>query len=136
MRKSLYSLLVMLSSMAAFSQCDSTAYLAQRAMSAEFISDGQSYRALLFGDQLAEFETTFFGNSTYRISVLAGMEEEQLIFSMFDKENNKLFSNEEFQNAPYWDFEVESTLDIRLEAKLDKTKQSSGCAVLLIGFEK
>jgi hypothetical protein len=117
-------------------QCDSTAHYAREFMNDNFVPDGQSYRALIFDGQVAEFETTFFGNSTYRISAYSGMEEEQLIFSLYDEENNLLFTNEKFQNSPYWDFEIESTLDVRLEAKLDKTKQSSGCAVLLIGFEK
>jgi hypothetical protein len=105
-------------------------------MSDNFIPDGQSYRALLFGDQVAEFETTLFGNSKYRIAAYAGMEKEQLVLTMYDEENNILFSNEDFENSPYWDFEVESSLKVRLEAKLDKTKQTSGCAVLLIGFER
>jgi hypothetical protein len=117
-------------------QCDSTATLADSFMSDNFIPDGQSYRALLFGDQVAEFETTLFGNSKYRIAAYAGMEKEQLVLTMYDEENNILFSNEDFENSPYWDFEVESSLKVRLEAKLDKTKQTSGCAVLLIGFER
>lgn len=117
-------------------QCDSTAALAHHYLNEEFIPDGQSYRALVFDSQIAEFETTFFGNSTYRIAAYGGMEQGQLIFSLYDEEDNLLFSNEEYQNSPYWDFEIESTLDVRLEAKLDKTKQSSGCAVLLVGFEK
>jgi hypothetical protein len=110
--------------------------MARTFMSDDFVPDGQSYRALIFDGQVAEFETTFFANSTYRIAAFSGMEKEQLIFSLYDQENNLLFSNEEHQNSPYWDFEIESTLDVRLEAKLDKTKQSSGCAVLLVGFEK
>jgi len=128
--------LVIAASSQLLAQCDSTASYAQEFMDDNFISDGQSYRALIFDDQLAEFETTFFGKSKYRIAAYTGMEEEQLIFSLYDEENNLLYSNEKHQNSPYWDFEVESTLNVRLEARLDKTKQSSGCAVILIGFEK
>ncbi|HKL39028.1 MAG TPA: hypothetical protein VJ894_00015 [Cryomorphaceae bacterium] len=128
--------LVIAASSQLLAQCDSTASYAQEFMDDNFIPDGQSYRALIFDDQLAEFETTFFGKSKYRIAAYTGMEEEQLIFSLYDEENNLLYSNEKHQNSPYWDFEVESTLNVRLEARLDKTKQSSGCAVILIGFEK
>jgi len=120
----------------ALAQCDSTAHYAREFMNDNFVPDGQSYRALIFDEQIAEFETTFFGNSTYRISAFSGMEKEQLIFSLYDQDDNLLFTNEKHQNSPYWDFEIEKTLDVRLEAKLDKTKQSSGCAVLLVGFEK
>lgn len=117
-------------------QCDSTASKARQFMNDSFIPDGQSYRALVFDDQIAEFETTFFGNSTYRIAAYSGEAREQLIFSLYDQEDNLIYTNEAHQNSPYWDFEIESTLSVRLEAKLDKTKQSSGCAVLLVGFEK
>ena len=136
MRSILIGILFLLGAVQLSAQCDSTAYLAHKFITDEYISDGQAYRALLFGDQVAEFETTLFGNSAYRIAAFSGTEDDQLIFSMFDEENNLLFTNEDFENAPYWNFETESTLHVRLEAKLDKTKQSSGCAVLLVGFEK
>ncbi len=136
MRQSFFSLLFAILGFGAFAQCDSTASLAGKYMPNEFIPDGQSYRALLFGDQLAEFETTFFGQSTYRIVAFGGFEDQQLLFSLYDEENNLLFSNENYENSPYWDFEIESTMRVRLEAGLDKMKQSSGCAVLLVGFER
>jgi len=120
----------------ASAQCDSTAVIASKFMDKEFISDGQSYRALIFDDQIAEFTTTLYGNSTYRIVGVAGLEKEQIHFSVYDEEDNLLFNNAEYQNSPYWDFEINSTLDCRIEAKLDLVKQKSGCAVLLIGFEK
>lgn len=117
-------------------QCDTTAHYAQKYLKENFVPDGQSYRALLYDDQLAEFETTFFGNSTYRVVAFSGLEKEQLIFSLYDEEDNLLFTNKEHKNSPYWDFEIESSLSVRLEAELDQTKQSSGCAVILVGFEK
>ena len=117
-------------------QCDTTAHYARAYMTDDFVSDGQSYRALLYGDQLAEFHTTLFGGSKYRIVSFSGREKGQLIFSLYDQEDNLLFSNEGFENAPYWDFEVDESLDCRLEAHLDEVKQTSGCIVLLIGFER
>jgi len=120
----------------ASAQCDSTASVASKYLGDGFVSDGQSYRALIFDDQIAEFTTTLYGNSTYRIVGIAGLEKEQMHFSIYDEEDNILFSNAEHQNSPYWDFEINSTLDCRIEAKLDLVKQKSGCAVLLIGFEQ
>ena len=119
-----------------FAQCDSTAWYANQYMHKDFVSDGQSYRALLFDDQIAEFNTTFYGGSTYRIVAFAGMKKEQLQFTLYDQEGNALFSNQEFENSSYWDFEFSSTIEGRIEAKLDPAKQKSGCAVLLIGFER
>lgn len=117
-------------------QCDSTAYYADRYMSQEFISDGQSYRALIFDDQVAEFNTTFFSGARYRIVGFSGFDKDQLIFTLYDEEDNMLFSNEQYKNTPYWDFEFNATMTGRIEARLDVMKQTSGCAVLLIGFER
>lgn len=120
----------------AFSQCDSTAYLATRILGDSYVSDGQVYRALIYDDQEAEFYTTFYGGAKYRIVSMVGLEKEQLIFSLVDEEQNVLFTNEDHNNSPYWDFEFESTIEGKIQAKLDLTKQNSGCAVLLIGFER
>jgi len=121
---------------ASFAQCDSTASYANQYMHKNFVSDGQSYRALLFDDQVAEFSTTFYAGSTYRIVSFAGLEKEQLQFTLYDQEGNALFSNKDYQNSTYWDFKFNSTIEGRIEAKLDLAKQKSGCAVLLIGFER
>lgn len=138
MKNITYALLVfsILASFHTMGQCDNTAELANKYLTNDFISDGQSYRALLYDDQIAEFQTTFYGGARYRIVSFSGMEEEQLIFSLYDQEDNLLFTNEDFKNSPYWDFEFKSTMTGRIEAKLDDLKQSSGCAVLLIGFER
>jgi hypothetical protein len=47
-----------------------------------------------------------------------------------------LFSNSQFSNADYWDFVVESSINVLVEARLDPNRISSGCAVLLIGFRE
>lgn len=120
----------------AFAQCDSTAHYAAQYMQKNFVSDGQSYRALLFDDQVAEFNTTFYGGSKYRIVAFAGMEKNQLQFSLYDQEGNQLFTNKEHENSNHWDFVIKDTMEGRIEARLDLTKQKSGCAVLLIGFER
>lgn len=120
----------------ASAQCDTTVTYAERYMSEQFVPDGQTYRALIFDDQIAEFHTTFYGGSVYRIIGFSGLEKEQLIFSLYDRDDNLLYTNEDYQNAPYWDFEFKSTVTGRIEARLDQMKQTSGCAVLLIGFER
>lgn len=101
-----------------------------------FISDGQVYRAFLDEEQAAEFEITLYGGSTYRIAASAGIDDNYLIFEIYDKERNLLFTNMDYNNAPYWDFKVESTIDCYVEAKLDMNKKLSGCAIMMIGFEK
>jgi hypothetical protein len=127
-----------LSFFAASAQCDSIARVCARHITAQYISDGQQYRALLLNsEETAEFKTTFFGNTVYRLAGCSGNSDGNLIFNIYDEENHLLFSNATQKNAPYWDFKVRNSVDVRIEANLDPAKNSSsGCAVLLIGFKQ
>jgi hypothetical protein len=80
------------------------------------IPDGQFYRALLQGDEVAEFGLTLFGGTTYRVAACSGDSDGALVFSVYDKERNLLFTNKEHGNAPYWDLAVANTLDVTVEA--------------------
>ena len=118
-------------------QCDTVAnFCHQSNFTVEYVSDGQNYRAFLFGDQEAEFETTFFGGVTYRIAACTGFSQGDLIFSVKDQNNNVLFDSIENQNSPYWNFKVENTITVKISAKLDDLENSSGCATILIGFKQ
>jgi hypothetical protein len=101
-----------------------------------YISDGQQYKALLNGEEVAEFHATFYGGSTYRVVGCTGTSEGNLKFSIYDKERNMLFSNADFNNTPYWDFKFNSTIDCIIEAELDGKNLTSGFAILLIGFKQ
>ena len=121
--------------------CDSIAgiagsYLNSGTENSIFISDGQVYRAFLQDEEAAEFNTTFFGGSTYRIAVSAGQREDYVIFEIWDEQDMLLFSNVDQSNAPYWDFKITNTLDCIIEANLNPNNSASGCAVLLVGFKQ
>jgi len=120
----------------AFAQCDTIADGCARHITRGFISDGQEYRALLLDQEVAEFGATFYGGSTYRIAACSGMSDGNLVFSLFDKERNLLFTNSEYKNSPYWDFKFDYTIDCIIEAQLSGGSAASGCAVLLIGFKQ
>ena len=126
---------VLLISGSAYSQCDTIATICNKHMSTDFVSDGQQYRALLRTDEVAEFDVTLFGGSKYRISACSGLSDGNLIFTILDQERNILYSNNEYQMSPYWDFEIGSTIDAIIEARLKPSEAESGCAVLLIGFQ-
>lgn len=102
------------------------------------ISDGQTYRALLRGDQKAEFRTTLFEGTTYRIAACSDTSASgNLIFTVKDKERNKLFSNADHGIPPFWNFKVPHTMDVIIQAKLaPSANRASGCAVLLVGFKE
>lgn len=117
-------------------QLDATVQLCQEHMNLPFISDGQSYTALLNGDEVAEFYATFYGESTYRIIGNSGNTEGNLIFSVYDQDRNLLFTNRDYDNVTYWDFEFDYTMDCIIEAQLDLKNAPSGIAVLMIGFQQ
>lgn len=119
-------------------QCDTIANICAKHIISTFISDGQQYRALLLNsEETAEFQTTFFGETTYRIAACSGTSDGNLIFNIYDQDRHLLFTNRDKKNAPYWDFKVKSTLETIIEAQLDANKNpGSGCAVMLIGFKQ
>lgn len=143
MKHILTSLLFVLFSGLTFGQeCDSLANVCYKYLSIDansgkiFISDGQVYKAFVDAEQSAEFKVTLYGGSLYRIAATAGDKGNYVIFSVYDKDRNLLFTNEEFENKPYWDFKIDSTLDCYIEARLDLDKKVSGCIVVLLGFQK
>jgi hypothetical protein len=119
-------------------QCDSIANICAKHIISTFISDGQQYRALLLNsEETAEFRSTFFGETTYRIAACSGTSDGNLIFNIYDQDRNLIFTNRKQKNAPYWDFKVKSTIETIIEAQLDANRNpGSGCAVILIGFKQ
>jgi len=117
-------------------QLDSTLNLCKSKMVLPFVTDGQTYTALLNGDEVAEFHTTFYGESIYRIVGYSGSSEGNLIFSVYDRERNLLFTNYDYENSAYWDIEFDYSMDCIIEARLDSKNVTSGFAVLLIGFQQ
>lgn len=136
MKKVVFTLFIACLAMLSHAQCDSLANSCEKHINANYINDGQAYRALITTGEIAEFKTTLFGGNTYRIAACSGSADGNLIFRMLDQEKNLLFTNEEFSNSPYWDFVIENTMVVSIEANLDATRASSGCAVVIIGFKK
>lgn len=117
-------------------QIDTVMRFCSKFVKAPFISDGQQYKALLSEDETAEFHITFYGGSTYRLSGASSGKGGKLIFSVYDKERNLLFSNKDHNFPYYWDFKFKCTMDCIVEAELDSKSTSSGLAILLIGFKQ
>src|ERR1035437_1522355 len=95
---------------------DTVSNICAKHLESQFISDGQQYKALLMNtDETAEFHTTLYGGTLYRIAACSGLRDGDLVFSVYDTdtERNLLFTNKDFKNAPFWDFKVNSTLDCR-----------------------
>lgn len=136
MKKVVFTLLMSVLSLLSYSQCDSLAGSCEKHITQTYITDGQAYRALLNGTEIAEFSTTLFGGNTYRIAACSGNSDGNLVFRLYDQDKNLLFTSQDFGNSPYWDFVIENTMVVTLEANLDASRSSSGCAVIIIGFKK
>ena len=130
-----------------------------------YLSDGQNYRALLKGNEIAEFHTTFYDENTYRIAACTDVGG-SLIFTIKDPKDNVLFTNKDHENAPYWDLEFNATLECKIIIQLppetqelargsvtaketetntepDSLKKAKGttpqvsvCSVLIIGYKQ
>ncbi len=117
-------------------QADVVLNLCTQHLQSPYISDGQEYKTLLSGEDVAEFHTTFYGGTTYRIVGNTGTEEGNLIFTVYDKNRNVLFSNDDYNNSSYWDLKFNSTVDCIIEARLNNEKVTSGYVLMLIGFKQ
>jgi hypothetical protein len=117
-------------------QSDTLVKLCTQFLKSPYISDGQQYKALLNGNEIAEFKATFYGGSTYRIAAASGVKLGNIMFSVYDNERNLLFTNKKYQNVPFWDFKFASTVDCIIEAELDSKSLKSGFALMLIGFKQ
>lgn len=143
MKKILGILLISLFVNSSFAQeCDSLSAICYEYLKTDkknnktFISDGQVYQAFVDVEQTAEFKVTLFGGSFYRIASTAGKRDNYVIFNVYDKDRNLLFTNEDYDNKPYWDFKIENTMDCYVEARIDIDKKVSGCIVVLLGFQR
>lgn len=126
----------LLSVLDARAQADTLMRFCARHIPSDYISDGQVYQTPISANESAEFTVTFYGGSTYRLAACAGLEDGNLIFTVYDNDRNELFSNIDHNDSPYWDFKFSSTVDCYIEARLsDKSPYDSGFAILLIGFK-
>ena len=136
MKRIAYIVLLLIVPLFGQAQLDSIMELCTQHLDLAYVSDGQQYKALLNGDEIAEFHATFYGGSTYRIVGYGGLSEGNLVFSIYDKSRNLLFSNKNYNNTPFWNLEFNSTIDCIIEAQLDSKNLTSGFAIMLIGFKQ
>ena len=65
---------------------------------------------------------TFYSGATYRIIAASEPQDKSITFRIYDKYQNELFSNENYENSIYWDFKFDSTIECYIEAELPKDK--------------
>ena len=124
-----------------FSQCKNFAKNSCMSNLNPFIFNGQLNNAILSEGDIAELSLTFIGNQSYRIFVCYQEPLKNIEFTLFDNNNNPIFSNKENNYINYWDFMSTSTQQLTVEVKVPKEKSindmtQSGCVSILVGFKK
>ena len=99
-----------------------------------FIHNSQPMKALLTGSEVAEFRTTLFEGNIYRI-VTCSPTNKKIWFSIYDTNNNLLFSTTRHNYSSSWDFQIKGNLECKIEAGLMPGEGNSGMAVILIGVK-
>ncbi|MBE6340924.1 MAG: hypothetical protein E7069_09340 [Bacteroidales bacterium] len=99
-----------------------------------FILTGRPFRALITDEEVAEFRATFLSGVTYRIAT-GNAGNNYVQFALYDGDHNLIFTNTEYENAPYWDFSLDGYMECIVEATLDKAITSSGFVILMTGFK-
>lgn len=99
-----------------------------------FVHNSQPMKALLTGSEVAEFRTTLFEGNIYRIATCSP-NDKKIWFSVYDTNNNLLFSSTQQNFSSSWDFRMEGNMECVIEAGLMPGKGDSGMALVLIGFK-
>lgn len=105
-------------------------------ISPPFISSGQIHKSLVRGDAEAEFRSTFYSGTTYRVVVCSDVEGNKPVFTLYDNENHKLFSNQKHNYSPYWDFQFESTVDCIIKVRFKEALEKPAYLILMVGFKE
>lgn len=119
-----------------FAQPDDFGAKCKQNFPSQYISDGQEYCAPLKSDQKIEFKTTFFGNNQYRLVACTNITGGDLVFSVFDTDKNLLFSNENYDYSPYWNFSFTSTVTCIIQVDVKQNKFKPGYVMMLIGYKQ
>lgn len=129
-------ILSLLTALKVDAQADTLLKFCSSHIPSSYVSDGQVYQTPVSEGESAEFSVTFYGQSTYRVAACAGLEDGNIVFTLYDMERNELFCSADHQNTPFWDFKFSSTVECYLEARLDdNTTAKSAFAIILIGFK-
>ncbi len=99
-----------------------------------FVHNSQPMKALLTGSEVAEFRTTLFEGNIYRIATCSPTDK-KIWFSVYDTNNNLLFSSTQQNYSSSWDFKMEGNMECIIEAGLMPGSGDSGMALVLIGFK-
>lgn len=106
----------------------------------EYTHDGNYHATVLVEGEEAELYKTFYSGMDYRIAVCSEESLPAVDFKVLDVDGNVLFSSRESDNAKVWDFNLQSSQQLKIVLKARTfEKQSvtpaSGCVSIMFGFK-
>lgn len=106
-----------------------------------YIHDGNYHAAVLTEGEEAELYKTFYSGQKYRLAICGADPIPVIEFQVIDAYKNVLYDNREHNNSRIWDFQLESSQQLKIAVKVPVgEKQSeypnSGCVAIMFGFQE
>ena len=134
------ALFLSVSTIGANAQCKSFAKKICKEELGSYTHDGNYHAAILTEGEEAELYKTFYSDQDYRLSVCGNNNLPPIEFKILDSDKNVLYSNKDNDYAKSWDFNLESSQQLKLVVKVTSFEQgsdtpASGCVAILFGFK-
>lgn len=106
-----------------------------------YIHDGNYHAAVLTEGEEAELYKTFTKGQKYRLAVCNADVLPKIEFKIYDAYKNVLFDNTEHNMANVWDFELESSQQLKIAVKVPVSNPKaefphSGCVSIMFGLQE
>jgi hypothetical protein len=106
-----------------------------------YIHDGNYHAAILTEGEEAELYKTFYSGQSYRLAVCGSDALPDIEFKVIDAYKNVLYDNTEHNNSRIWDFQVESSQQLKIMVRVPTSNTQSeypvsGCVAIMFGFKE
>jgi hypothetical protein len=106
-----------------------------------YIHDGNYHAAILTEGEEAELYKTFYSGQNYRLAICGSETLPAIEFQIVDAYKNVLFDNKKHEMASTWDFNLESSQQLKVVVKVPVPAQksefpNSGCVAIMFGFQE
>ncbi|MCU0407611.1 MAG: hypothetical protein MUD02_01565, partial [Bacteroidales bacterium] len=97
-----------------------------------YVHDGNYHAAVLVEGEEAELYKTFYSDMKYRVAIVGEENLSNIEFKVLDASRNVIYSNKDANFAKTWDFELQSSQQLKLVVKVPERSKSgetpaSGC---------
>ncbi|MCG8697030.1 MAG: hypothetical protein MI922_03165 [Bacteroidales bacterium] len=106
-----------------------------------YIHDGNYHAAVLSEGEEAELYKTFTKGQKYRLAICGSDALPKIEFKIIDAYKNVIFDNTKHNNINVWDFELESSQQLKIAVKVpvanpDAEFPQSGCVSIMFGLKE